>query len=593
VADSIDVDLRGLDQFSGDVKAVTSAVLAPGADWAFSVFRAGAAFGGRFTASREVVAARLKYHDALVSVTTSLAGFVNASQMLVAAVEQVRTRYADADADAAARSAGAAEINAVLVKATVDAAQQQSVSPLLASDVSSEGEARSVMGTKADWEPTGCVEWSRFTVPQLWDMVRDTDAGTVTFAQQRAWQETNALLAGHASRLRAAQEELLSVWPPSSSPAAKAFNRYTDALLATMQRVAGDAGVNADATGGLGHALIAAKERMAPIYARWMRQEAAQRNQSVLQQATDLVGLTGPDAWREPLQREAAHVMATADLHVAQARAALQAPPPFRTVLPPEGPPTESGSSGIGATGGAGAGWMDPPVISQPQQPTPGQVGTGGPDVVAIGPGTGEPGWVGGDPVLAGSAVPSVSSTPMPAPVSAVDGSVGQGSLVGGLLGALPGVVVGGLGASALGVNGGGSPGVVGRTGGPVARVSAPVGSPQQGRLVGPGGIIGGPGMPTPPVAGIGAGSRGGVSPAARLGRTGGVIGAQSGTHHVSPPVGTTGSAGRRRADNGERRVGFDPDNPWAVAEGGPGVIEPGPAPTRHDPGPGVFGIDR
>jgi hypothetical protein len=35
-----------------------------------------------------------------------------------------------------------------------------------------------------------------------------------------------------------------------------------------------------------------------------------------------------------------------------------------------------------------------------------------------------------------------------------------------------------------------------------------------------------------------------------------------------------------------------DPDNPWAVAEGIPPVVEPPPE-RRHDVGPGVIGIDR
>ncbi len=36
----------------------------------------------------------------------------------------------------------------------------------------------------------------------------------------------------------------------------------------------------------------------------------------------------------------------------------------------------------------------------------------------------------------------------------------------------------------------------------------------------------------------------------------------------------------------------WDPDDPWAVAEGVPPVIYPFPEPN-HDPGPGVIGLDR
>ena len=209
---SIDVDLRELDRFSGSVRSVTSSVLAPGADWLFSVYGAGATFGGRFTASLEVLAARLKYHDALVSVTASLAGFVNASHTLVAAVDQVRARYAHVDVAVAARTAGSAEVDGVLSTATVAAAAQQSVTPASGSDLSSEGVVGSVMGDPADWEPAACVNWGRFTVPQLWDMVKDTDAGEVTFAQAQAWRSTHELLSGHVTAVQDAKEALLAVW---------------------------------------------------------------------------------------------------------------------------------------------------------------------------------------------------------------------------------------------------------------------------------------------------------------------------------------------------------------------------------------------
>jgi hypothetical protein len=44
-----------------------------------------------------------------------------------------------------------------------------------------------------------------------------------------------------------------------------------------------------------------------------------------------------------------------------------------------------------------------------------------------------------------------------------------------------------------------------------------------------------------------------------------------------------TGASGRPPAD---------PNDPWAVDTGVPALITPDP-PRRHDPGPGVIGIDR
>jgi hypothetical protein len=69
----------------------------------------------------------------------------------------------------------------------------------------------------------------------------------------------------------------------------------------------------------------------------------------------------------------------------------------------------------------------------------------------------------------------------------------------------------------------------------------------------------------------------------------GGVIG--SGASGVTPSGHTFQIRGMdepRRRGRKER----DPYDPWAVDEGVPPVIEPGPEP-RHDPGPGVIGIDR
>ena len=57
--------------------------------------------------------------------------------------------------------------------------------------------------------------------------------------------------------------------------------------------------------------------------------------------------------------------------------------------------------------------------------------------------------------------------------------------------------------------------------------------------------------------------------------------------HLRSLPCGAT------RPWGGRNRSHADPNDPWAVAEGGPAVLEPAPEPTEHDPGPGVIGLDR
>jgi hypothetical protein len=85
-------------------------------------------------------------------------------------------------------------------------------------------------------------------------------------------------------------------------------------------------------------------------------------------------------------------------------------------------------------------------------------------------------------------------------------------------------------------------------------------------------------------------GREGAARPVRRVNPVGGVIAPRpSGETHTTPSGHTyTMSTPASRT----RREPLDPDDPWRVAEGVRPVIEPRPEP-RHDPPPGVFGIDR
>jgi hypothetical protein len=50
------------------------------------------------------------------------------------------------------------------------------------------------------------------------------------------------------------------------------------------------------------------------------------------------------------------------------------------------------------------------------------------------------------------------------------------------------------------------------------------------------------------------------------------------------------GRAANRRGRGEDDRLAFDPDNPWAVAEGVDPVIGPSSDNQRNDPGPNVIG---
>jgi hypothetical protein len=581
---STEVNLGELDRFAGSVAGVTSGMLEPGTNRVFSVYGAGATFGCQFNASYEILAARLKYHDALVSITTSLAGFINASRILVDAVSQVRARYAGTDTAAASSIAA---VDQILFKAAADATTASTSTapppaPLLASDVSAEGGTSSAMGDPSDWQPQACTSWGKFTVPELWDMVKDTDdSGEQTFAQQRAWADTHDMLTDHAKALQNAKDDLLAVWPPSRSQAAAEFDEQVAGLLLAVRHYAGVAATNSGPTGGLAHTLISAKQRLRPIYEEWTRKETAQRNENALQKIGDAVGVTDPDAWRAPLQQQAIAVMVSTDEQVAQHRQQLQAPKPYSTFNPiqPVAEPADGGA-GLGVGSGSGAttqdNWRTPPTISRPTIP-PTNIGADD-----------RTGTHSSSPELAGGAEPRHPTF--------VETSSGRSLAAGGVLGAVPSAVIGALGASAaVGWRHDIQP-PINRTSTGIGSQPTPVhpspGAPRAARMIGPGGVLGGTPEPLPGINGT-PGRNGRASTASRLGRTGGVIGGQPNGDRGVQPMGASAASGRRRALQTEQRAGFDPDDPWAVEDGGPGVIEPNRAPTRHDPGSGVIGIDR
>lgn len=109
--------------------------------------------------------------------------------------------------------------------------------------------------------------------------------------------------------------------------------------------------------------------------------------------------------------------------------------------------------------------------------------------------------------------------------------------------------------------------------------------STSAGRTLRTGGVIGstpadadavvGPGRQGPGIAGTAQERE--VSRSVNPG--GGVLGGQV----------SAGAHGVRR----ERKRSLPPDTEWEVRKGVPPVLLPPPEPTRHDPGPGVIGIDR
>src|SRR2546423_15483053 len=91
--------------------------------------------------------------------------------------------------------------------------------------------------------PGGRTPWESYDVPQL--------AGHLTenlgraWGQARAWHNAADTTASYLDALRRLRANLVAVWPPDRSPAAKAYVERLDSLIASVDDVR-------DATAGSG-----------------------------------------------------------------------------------------------------------------------------------------------------------------------------------------------------------------------------------------------------------------------------------------------------------------------------------------------------
>src|SRR2546423_10941723 len=94
--------------------------------------------------------------------------------------------------------------------------------------------------------PGGQTPWESYDVPQL--------AGHLTenlgraWGQARAWHNAADTTASYLDALRRLRANLVAVWPPDRSPAAKAYVERLDSLIASVDDVR-------DATAGSGEAV--------------------------------------------------------------------------------------------------------------------------------------------------------------------------------------------------------------------------------------------------------------------------------------------------------------------------------------------------
>jgi hypothetical protein len=393
--------------------------------------------------------------------------------------------------------------------------------------------------------PGWCTNWDAFNTPRLWAMVADED-------DRETWKQVSAMgamadtLKDQRSRLMQASDALMNAWPPDQNEAAESFRTQVKTLLFRMNDTESKANNTAAALGHVLEALRRAKAEIEPLYRQY------------LEKSDDLV----PDWWdhaEDDLDKQARSHMINAERSVAHHAEEIKAPAAYNlTVGNYVSEPARPFASGGGATNRSGAGSAGPAAstdaVQVPHEPPPPLPGRD-PTVSDTPPGS--VGQIG--PGLAGVAHPGIGAAPgAPTPIPSTTGIVDS-----------PGMVIGpggGAAGGALFPFGNGVPrGVVGGTiHATPLRGGYPVGA-----------------KPTPPSW---LPTPAGVPGAQRLGRSSG-----------GPVMGLGGpmaqGQGRQRHGSYPADPGFDPDNPWATAEGVDPVIEPSRKIPRHDPGPGVIGL--
>jgi hypothetical protein len=420
----------------------------------------------------------------------------------------------------------------------------------------------------------GITNWDALDVPALWTMVAGEDDES-HWRHVRAWWTTENMLLGYRKRLEACRDALMAKWPPERSEAAGAFVRRVNEMIISVNQTLDTASKNAGGLIGVSSALMAAKRELKPIYDQWRQNEDIEGTTYLVDSDTVPVQSVIPDLgdnWRGKLNEAARKVVSDSEQALFESARRMEPPPSFRPIIDPPVPDDGGNAPATHASGGG----LRPPVIPPPTLQGP--------------PGAG--------PILTGGSNPLVPQPPYPGVPVPPNGPPTPGG---------PGPGGGPWFVPTPPTGPGLPPGRVLEPGGPPGRILEPGGPASRGRLPGPAGEFGTQGrfpgttagerMPLAPGGVIGpqggarttAGGRPTGGAGRRVNPVGGVIG--SGASGVTPSGHTfqiRDPAESRRRGRRER----DPNDPWAVDEGVPPVIEPGPEP-RHDPGPGVIGIDR
>ena len=465
-----------------------------------------------------------------------------------------------------------------------------------------------------------CTNWAAYNTPRLWSMVANEDDGPGR-QQVSAWRTLAGSVRSQRAALLTARADLVSAWPPEDNESSAAFVQELDILIARLDTASADADSTASGLDNILTAIQKAKTQIQPLW------------EDYKDKSDDLVPRWWDNA-EDEIDEKARQAMVGAENAVSDSVAQLKVPEKYQLTIYDWSDEEGSGEASAKAattsrsTGSTSSG-INATVPHEPPPPLPGQdatvpdagqqggdSGTGGGSVGGIGAGVGGSagagGSVGGGPDLAGVITPGQSPVlpgglpssggALPAPVPSGGGGLPTSPIVPGLL-----------------PTGGGGP--ISRTGraarGGTIRPSTRTGL--SGSVIGEtstgGGGVGRNGVvPLGTTGGRGAsGGRAGRGSRVRgISEVEGAGGARTGSRAgrvprpswlPDEPVGPNRNAGAsagmagampgrvgRRAHGDDDQLGFDPDDPWEVAEGVDPVITPARDDARHDPGPNVIG---
>jgi hypothetical protein len=391
------------------------------------------------------------------------------------------------------------------------------------------------------------TDWSSYNLPAIWEMVRSENVCTGA-DRVLAWEGLADSVREQHRRLVESAENLAAVWSPEQNVSALAFQRMMDDLATSMKETLQCA---EDTRSGLKGVMAAFGDAQGTLQTLAVGRAAV----------SDDWMPRFIDHAEDEYDEKAQQVIRNTESAIADHSTNIKAPALYELLPAEHGGTTAFQNDDPGLSSGNDSGVRATPVpVSIPHNP------------VLMEPGAGSGSGTSTDPSLGiGPGLSGVTTLPAPTlsgpgilpgqPLGPGGGGLPTGPLGGGPLGAPLGLVPGTSGLGLFpGMNG-----PAGRGGSAAGRQAVPM------RRGLPSGAVIGEGQ-------LGAGRRGVAGGRGTAGQT---------------PLGAAGNRRDRRADGSDPLIDGDPDEQWRTFEGVMPVIMPDTAPVRHDPGPGVLGLDR